>query len=212
MKKLLKGIVVSALVILLPVIGNAAAFRLAHLWILTGIGILASMLQPSYNPFKIVAQTKDRWTGAQIIWSVYLTQLAAVIEAVYFRYPQSLQWNLISIAALFFALSGLVLRTRSVQTLGSLFTMHIDIRKNHTIISKGPYRFLRHPSYLGALVMYLMTITFLHSWFSLIAAIIILPIAFIRRIHYEEKLLLKRFGNEYSIYCRKTKKILPGIW
>jgi len=212
MKKIIKGIIVTALVVLLPAIGNTCVFRCYHLWVLQGIGVLASVLQPDYNPFKISAQRKDKWTGAQIVWSVYLTQLAAIIEATYFRYPRSMQWDLIAIAALVCVTLGLALRTWSVRTLGSYFTMHIDIQKGHRIIAAGPYKYLRHPSYTGALIMYLMTITVLHSWFSLVAATIILPMAFARRIHYEEGLLRNRFGNEYKIYCRKTKKMLPRIW
>ena len=67
-------------------------------------------------------------------------------------------------------------------------------------------------SYLGAFIMYLSTVALLHAWFSLIATALILPFAFLRRIHYEEELLQEEFGSEYDAYCLKVKKILPGIW
>jgi len=212
MKRLFQSIPVTGVAILLPAIGNSAVLRSGHLWILACIGVLASVLQPAYNPFMISSQKSDRWTGAQIIWSVYIVQFAAVLEAAYYRYPQSVRWDLISCAALLFAILGLSLRTWSVSTLGSLFTMHIDIQEDHAVISSGPYLFLRHPSYLGALVMCLALVVFIHAWFSLAAALVLLPIAFVRRIHYEEMMLKKGLGDEYSVYCQKTKKILPGIW
>jgi protein-S-isoprenylcysteine O-methyltransferase len=204
--------VVSLLVVILPTAGNPAVLHSGHLWILTCMGILASLLQPAYNPFRISSQKRDRYTGAQIVWSVYITQVAAVLEAAYYRYPQSIRWDFTACAALVFAILGLVFRTWSVSTLGKFFTMHLDIQTNHTVIRSGPYRFLRHPSYLGALVMCLASITFLHAWFSLAAALVLLPIAFVRRVHYEEMMLKKGLGDEYSVYCQKTKKILPWIW
>ncbi len=211
-KRLILGIVISFLVVILPVLGKTEILRAPHMWILILLGILASIFQPSYNPFTITAKPKDKGTGAQIIWSVYLTQLAAILEATYLRYPHSVQWDLTASIAIGAAVLGLALRTWAVLTLGSLFTMHIDIQKDHSIVTKGPFRIVRHPSYLGAFIMYVATIIFLHAWFSLIVAALVLPFAFLRRIHYEEELLEGGFGEEYEAYRRRVKRFLPGIW
>jgi protein-S-isoprenylcysteine O-methyltransferase len=211
-KRLILGICISVLVIILPVLGNVEILRAPHLWILILIGILASIFQPSYNPFTITVKPKDKGTGAQIIWSVYLTQLAAILEATYLRYPHSVQWDLTSSLAFGVAVLGLALRTWAVLTLGNLFTMHIDIQKDHFIVTNGPFRIVRHPSYLGAFIMYVATIVFLHAWFSVIIAMLVLPLVFLRRIHYEEELLKGGFGREYEAYRRRVKRFLPGIW
>jgi len=211
-KRLILGIVISALVVVLPVLGNAEILRAPHMWILILLGILASVFQPSYNPFTITAKPKDKGTGAQIIWSVYLTQLAAILEATYLRYPRSVQWDLAASIAVGGAMLGLALRTWAVLTLGNLFTMHIDIQEGHSVVRRGPFAIVRHPSYLGAFIMYVSTVVLLHAWFSLIAAVLILPFAFLRRIHYEEELLKGNLGSEYDAYCLKVKKILPGVW
>lgn len=211
-KSLILGICISVLVIILPVLGNTEILRAPHLWILILLGILASIFQPSYNPFTITVKPKDKGTGAQIIWSVYLTQLAAVLEVTYLRYPHSVQWDLTASIAVGAAVFGLALRTWAVLTLGSLFTMHIDIQKDHSIVTKGPFKIVRHPSYLGAFIMYVATIVFLHAWFSVIIAALVLPFAFLRRIYYEEELLKERFGEEYKAYRRQVKRFLPGIW
>jgi len=211
-KRLILGIVISALVVVLPVLGNAEILRAPHMWILILLGILASVFQPSYNPFTITTKPKDKGTGAQIIWSVYLTQLAAILEATYLRYPRSVQWDLAASIAVGGAMLGLALRTWAVLTLGNLFTMHIDIQEGHSVVRRGPFAIVRHPSYLGAFIMYVSTVVLLHAWFSLIAAVLILPFAFLRRIHYEEELLKGNLGSEYDAYCLKVKKILPGVW
>lgn len=211
-KKLILGTSIAVLVVVLPVLGNTEILRAPHLWILILLGVLASIFQPSYNPFTITVKPKDKGTGAQIIWSVYLTQLVAILEATYLRYPRSVQWDLTASIAIGAAVLGLALRTWAVLTLGSLFTMHIDIQNNHSIVTRGPYKIVRHPSYLGAFIMYLATIIFLHAWFSVVIAALVLPFAFLRRIHYEEELLKGGFGEEYETYRQRVKRFLPGIW
>ena len=206
------GSVISCLVVILPVLGNMEILCAAHMWVLVLLGILASVCQPSYNPFTITAKPKDKGTGAQIIWSVYLSQLAAILEATYLRHPGSVQWDLVAGIAIGGVILGLALRTWAVVTLGHLFTMHVDVQDGHSIVRRGPFRFVRHPSYLGALIMYVSTIVFLHAWFSLIAAIPILSFALLRRIHTEETLLKTHLAEEYEAYRLKVKKILPGIW
>ena len=212
LKRLLLGSIVSCLVVILPVVGNIDILRAPHMWILIVLGVLASILQPSYNPFTITAKPKDKGTGAQIIWSVYLTQLVAILEATYLRYPASVQWNHITTVALIVAICGLALRTWAVLLLGPLFTMHIDIQQDHKVVTTGPYRIVRHPSYLGAFIMYVATIVFLQAWFSAIAACAILPPAFFRRMHYEEELLATELGQDYKDYARNVRKFIPWLW
>ncbi len=211
-KRLIQGFVISIFVFILPALGNPQILRAPQISILLAFGVLASVLQPEYNPFTITAKPRDRGTGAQIIWSVYITQLAVILEAAYLRYPRSVQWDIVATLALVSMTLGLSLRTWAVFTLGHLFTMHISIRKDHSIIRKGPYRLVRHPSYLGAFILYISTAAFLHAWFSVVAAMVILPFAFLRRIHYEEELLKEELGEEYEAYRSEVKKILPGIW
>ena len=200
-----QGLFVSSLVVILPVLGNPEILRAPQVWVLLLFGVLASVCQPVYNPFTIAANPRDRRTGAQIIWSVYVTQVAALFESAYLRYPGSIQWDLAATFALVSMIAGLSLRTWAVVTLGSLFTMHISVQKDHCIIRNGPYRFSRHPSYLGAFILYLSTTVFLHAWASAIAATVILPFAFLRRIHYEEELLKEEFGVEYESYCTEVR-------
>lgn len=212
LKKLAQALLITFLILILPVFGNVQILYAPHLWILLIIGVLASILQPGYNPFNKSINPEDKGTVLLIIWSVYLTQLAAVIEAAYLRFPNSVKWDMISTVALIIMLSGLALRTWAVYTLGNFFTMQLAAHKEQALIRSGPYKYVRHPSYTGAFLIYAGTAVFLHSWFSLIAALIILPAAWLSRIYYEEKLLFDKFGEEYINYCRSVKKLIPWIW
>lgn len=211
-RKLIMGTVISIMVVMAPVLGNTQIFHAPQIWILLSFGILASFLQPTYNPFTIATRPEDKGTAAQIIWSVYAVQLGAILEFAYLRYPAGIRWDVVAVMALTTMTLGLVLRTWAVVTLGQFFTMHIAVRDDHTIVRRGPYRLIRHPSYLGAFMLYAASTLFLHAWFSAAAAVVILPFAFLRRIHFEEKLLVDKLGEEYELYCSEVKKILPWIW
>ena len=211
-RKIVKAIVVSSAIAILPVLGNMKMYHSPQIWILFILGLIASISQPDYSIVRDKSKTRDKGTEIQIIWSVYITQLFAVFEAAYLRFPDSVRWNIITTVSLVIMISGLALRTWAIHTLGSCFTMHVSIQKEHKIIRGGPYKYFRHPSYLGAFFTYLATTVFLHSWFSLIAAAIILPIAWLRRIHYEEQLLIEEFGEEYKCYCKSVKRAIPGLW
>ena len=71
---------------------------------------------------------------------------------------------------------------------------------------------MRHPSYVGAFLAFMGTAVFLHAWYSLLAAAILLPVAWLRRIHHEEKMMVDAFGDEYKDYSKSVRKVIPGIW
>ncbi len=81
-------------------------------------------------------------------------------------------------------------------------------RETPHVITKGVFSYLRHPIYLGAILLYLGMITFTLSLAS--AALWIIIIVFYRFIsHYEEKLLVQMFGDEYREYMKKVPMLLP---
>lgn len=211
-RKLIQGLLVSLCIVILPALGNVFILYTPHLWILLLIGILASIFQPNYSIVKDKSKIKDNGTEIQIIWSVYITQLCAVLEAAYLRYPGSIKWDIFTTASLIIMILGFALRTWSIYTLGDYFTMYLSIQKEHKFIRSGPYKYVRHPSYVGAFFIYVGTTVFLHTYFSLILALVILPLAWLRRIYYEEKLLIEEFGEEYKSYCKSVKRVIPWLW
>jgi len=211
-QKILLGIIAVAAVVLLPVVGNLQMLYAPQIWVLAIIGIIASFFQPSYNPFKKSVDKEDRGTALQIIWSIYITQIITIAEAAYLRFPESIHWDYITAMALAVMIVGLILRSWAVITLGNQFTWHIDRKMSKNLIKTGPFRFLRHPGYAGALLTYTFSAVFLHSWFSLVINFVVLIIAFSRRIYFEESILREIFGKNYLEYCKKVKKIIPLIW
>ena len=121
-RKIFKGIIVSSAIAVLPVLGNTEILYYLHIWILFAIGFLASIFQPNYSLVNDKSNARDKGTEIQIIWSVYITQLFAVLEAAYIRFPGSVKWDILTTLSLFAMMLGLALRSWAIYTLGNFFT------------------------------------------------------------------------------------------
>jgi protein-S-isoprenylcysteine O-methyltransferase len=76
----------------------------------------------------------------------------------------------------------------------------------------GPYRFVRHPSYTGALMAFLGLALCLANWASLAVMLIPVLLVFLRRMHVEEDALLQALGNQYRDYMQRTKRLIPAVY
>jgi protein-S-isoprenylcysteine O-methyltransferase Ste14 len=107
---------------------------------------------------------------------------------------------------------GIVFRQYAISTLGKFFTATIQIKNDHELIQTGPYRYIRHPSYLGILIMTLGLGIALANWISLILCIVLPTIGLMQRIKFEEKELEQHFGNQYQDYRKNTWRVIPYIY
>ncbi len=106
---------------------------------------------------------------------------------------------------------GLVLRWIAIATLGRFFTANIAIHEGQRVITGGPYRFVRHPSYTGLLLALLGLGVFFGNWLSVIILVVPVTFAVIHRIRLEEAVLVRTLGPAYSEYCSRTKRLIPGV-
>jgi protein-S-isoprenylcysteine O-methyltransferase Ste14 len=86
------------------------------------------------------------------------------------------------------------------------------VEESQKIVQKGPYKWIRHPSYSGIILFCIGYGLAVQNWLSLIIAILLPTIALLYRIKIEEEALVKGIGTEYEAYQKKTKKLIPGIW
>jgi protein-S-isoprenylcysteine O-methyltransferase Ste14 len=107
---------------------------------------------------------------------------------------------------------GLIIRWVAVATLKQQFTVNVAIVQNHQVVDNGIYHYVRHPAYVGTLLLYLGLALYFGNWISFV--IIFSPnlLAHLYRIAIEEKALKAYFGQEYIDYAAKTKRLIPKIY
>lgn len=116
------------------------------------------------------------------------------------------------IAGLATLIGGIALRTWAILTLGRFFKFTIVIQAGHHVVTAGPYRLLRHPSYTGGLLALAGVGLALGSWLSLLIVILVPLAAILVRIHVEEARLSQALGQDYQAYTSHTRRLIPGLW
>jgi protein-S-isoprenylcysteine O-methyltransferase Ste14 len=108
-------------------------------------------------------------------------------------------------------LAGLAFRWYSIRVLGRFFTRDVATRPGQTVVETGPYRLIRHPSYSGALLMFLGTGLAMTNWASLLAVTLGAAIGYGWRVRVEEQALCTDLGQPSRDYMLRTKRIIPHV-
>jgi len=120
---------------------------------------------------------------------------------------QALRW----LGLLLFAVS-LLLRIESIRAQGKQFSMHVALQEGHRLATGGPYRWVRHPAYLSMIGMVLgISLVFGNVLFGL-AMTVMNALWLGGRMHDEEMLMLEEFGEEFSRYRERTRKLIPFVY
>jgi protein-S-isoprenylcysteine O-methyltransferase Ste14 len=112
-------------------------------------------------------------------------------------------------AALFFI--GFTIELGSQITLRHSYSSTLVIREDHQLITHGVYRFIRHPIYLGVILVFIGFAVYASSLYGLLAMSALIPV-FLNRIRMEERLLTEEFGDEYRTYKEATSKLIPFVY
>ena len=108
--------------------------------------------------------------------------------------------------------TGTALRWWAIVHLGRFFSVDVAIAHDHEVVDTGPYRVVRHPSYTGLLLQCAGLGVVLGTALSLLVIIAPTFLVLCHRIRVEERVLRANFGEDYSAYTRRTKRLLPGVF
>jgi protein-S-isoprenylcysteine O-methyltransferase Ste14 len=108
-------------------------------------------------------------------------------------------------------LGGSVLRIWPMFVLGRRFSGLVAIQQGHELVTDGPYRWVRHPSYLGMMLGLVGWALVFRSAVGLVVTALGLPLL-LARIESEEALLASHFGPAYDEYRRRTWRLVPGLY
>ena len=107
---------------------------------------------------------------------------------------------------------GIALRLWSVRTLGRSFQRVVTVNEGQEVVSSGPYRYVRHPSYTGVLLGFLGVGILIANWGSILALAALPAIGYVRRISVEEEALRRSLGEVYAAYADGKPRLVPGLW
>ncbi len=143
------------------------------------------------------------WIGIALDFSLSLFLPRAAI---------SWQRTVLFFAGVCLMLLGVALRWYSVSVLGKYFTFDVAIQSGQVLVEVGPYRYIRHPSYSGALLSLLGFGLSLGNWAGLAASLCCLGFAYAYRIPVEEAALASALGETYTQYLKRTWRLVPFLF
>jgi len=142
------------------------------------------------------------WAGAALAFTFcFALQRAAIpwMRAELFFAGIALMWL------------GIGFRYYAMRVLGRYFTFQVDVHSGQKVIEAGPYRYIRHPSYTGALITVFGLGLTLGNWASILALLACLLMGYVYRIHVEEAALVSALGQPYREYMSRTARLVPFV-
>jgi protein-S-isoprenylcysteine O-methyltransferase Ste14 len=100
---------------------------------------------------------------------------------------------------------------RSHAELGRNWSISLEMRSNHRLVQTGVYRFVRHPMYSSFFLQGLAQFLLLPNWVAGGAGLVGAFILYIFRFRREESMMIENFGDEYRVYMRQTKRLVPWL-
>jgi protein-S-isoprenylcysteine O-methyltransferase Ste14 len=158
------------------------------------------------------ATSKDKGS-LLVIWLVEIVSIVLGIRAANrfqncFLHP----WIIFNVSGICILVAGVVLRIYAILYLGRFFTINVAIASDHRVIDSGPYRYIRHPSYAGALMAIAGLGVGIGNWLSFVIIFVPIFLVLCWRMNIEEAALLEALGEPYRDYMKRTKRLIPAIY
>ncbi|MBP0015928.1 MAG: isoprenylcysteine carboxylmethyltransferase family protein [Cyanobacteria bacterium SBLK] len=152
--------------------------------------------------------------SSQVLWVSGIISILLVISAPILNAYQigGVSYTTIGWLGLIAMLSGLAMRYWAAKTLGEFYTRTLQVIEGQKIVNRAPYNIIRHPGYLGTLLLEIGAGLAVTNWIVLLAAVVFGITSRAYRISVEEKMLEASFGGEYKMYLDKTWKLVPFLY
>lgn len=153
----------------------------------------------------------DRGFVGKALLVLLLSNLAAIV-ALKFCQSATFATHVSSWVGVGLMVAGLVLRWWSVLHLGRYFTVDVAVAAGQSVVDSGPYRWIRHPSYAGLLLLVVGIGMCFGNVVSLLVILVPIVALMARRMRIEEAALESAMGDAYRNYMARTKRLVPSIY
>ena len=148
----------------------------------------------------LIFSARDGWGGLpSTVWKLI-------------RHPQNLsRLSVRNLAGLVRIIGGFAIIAVALGKIRRSYASTLVIREDHELVTRGIYRFTRHPIYLGVIMVVLGVPVHASSLYGFLTMSALLPI-FLNRIRIEEGLLTEAFGEAYRSYQQRTSRLIPFVY
>ncbi|MEM1247074.1 MAG: protein-S-isoprenylcysteine O-methyltransferase [Acidobacteriota bacterium] len=106
---------------------------------------------------------------------------------------------------------GMWLFWRSHSDLGRNWSVTLEVREDHTLVTQGVYNAVRHPMYTSIFLWAIGQALILTNWIAGPSGLVGFGIMFLFRVKKEEQMMREQFGADYEAYCQRTKRLVPYV-
>jgi protein-S-isoprenylcysteine O-methyltransferase Ste14 len=181
-----------------------------------GLFIEIAIRAPFQKTSKAATKTDQRVSRTEKLLLGLLSVAGIVIPLIYsatnwldfanYSLPAWMGWFGVLLLA-----CALFIFARAHMDLKSNWSPTLEIRKDHTLVTNGIYRYIRHPMYASQWLWVVAQILLLQNWLAgPIGLIFFIPFYFLR-VQAEEKMMLDTFGDQYREYMKKVGGVIPWL-
>jgi protein-S-isoprenylcysteine O-methyltransferase len=175
---------------------------------LIAFGMTECFLRRGIDAKSLKTTTSDRGTTllicgsyALVVCLLFLPHLPGTLL------PAAVAWSGVGLA-----FAGLGLRWWAMIILGRFYTRTLRTTADQRVVTAGPYRWIRHPGYLGSLLTWVGAAAASRNVVLVILVMSVLLVAYARRIAAEEAMLVETLGAPYSEYRQRSWRLLPFLF
>ena len=144
-----------------------------------------------------------------------LALLALIVTLIYIFWPAGIVWSALPLptwlrwVGVAIAMASFLMLQWSQQALGQNWSDDPLLLKSHTLVTNGPYHWVRHPIYTAFVLYFAPFVLISSSWLVGGLWLVSTGLDIATRVTVEEQMLAKQFGEQYLAYAARTGRLLP---
>ena len=177
-------------------------------WFLSGFLVLAlaeRIYERRFSHQAVRGERKLEWVMTALHTLYGLIYVGAAVEC--FAWNRPVCWP-VTVAGLVLYVAALLIRLTAIRTLGRFWSLHLEIRPEHQLITTGIYAWVRHPAYT-AIMMEVVAIPLVANAY---ATLLVALGALLVRWYHEELEMIQKFRDAYVHYRQRVPAFLPVRW